>query len=65
MALASEILAAEAACVFREGNRPGPRNGRMLFGLMESPKSQGKQDPAESVRREFEAAGPRRKLGSD
>jgi hypothetical protein len=28
----------------------------MLFGLMESPKSQGKQDPAESVRREFEAA---------
>jgi len=48
--------AAEAEAVFREGISRIPRNGRMLFGLMESLRSQGKSDAAELVRREFEAA---------
>jgi Flp pilus assembly protein TadD len=42
-----------AETVFREGLRRSPRNGRMLFGLMESLKAQGKQDDAEWVRQEF------------
>lgn len=33
-----------------------PRNGRMLFGLMESLRAQGKSDAAELVRREYDAA---------
>jgi tetratricopeptide (TPR) repeat protein len=48
--------AAEAEAVFREGNRRSPRNGRMLFGLMESLRAQHKTEAAEAVRREFEAA---------
>jgi hypothetical protein len=48
--------AAEAEAGFREGVRRTPRNGRMLFGLMESLKAQGKSEAAEMVRREFEAA---------
>jgi tetratricopeptide (TPR) repeat protein len=47
--------AAEAESVFREGARRVPRNGRMLFGLMESLRAQNKTEAAESVRREFEA----------
>ena len=47
--------AAAAETVFREGVRRSPRNGRMLFGLMESLKAQGKQQDAEFVKREFEA----------
>jgi hypothetical protein len=47
--------AAAAEMVFREGIRRSPRNGRMLFGLMESLKAQGKQQDAESVEREFNA----------
>ena len=46
----------EAEQVFREGIRRSPRNGRMLFGLMEALRAQGKADAAASVKREFEAA---------
>jgi tetratricopeptide (TPR) repeat protein len=42
--------------VFREGLRRSPRNGRLLFGLMESLKAQNKTYAAELVRREFESA---------
>ena len=48
--------AADAEAVFREGIARIPRNGRMLFGLMESLRAQGKNDAAELVRREFDAA---------
>ncbi len=48
--------AGEAEAVFREGVKRSPRNGRMLFGLMESLRAQGKQQDAESVKREFDAA---------
>jgi tetratricopeptide (TPR) repeat protein len=51
--------AAEAETVFREGVRRTPRNGRMLFGLMESLKAQKKTSAAESVQREFESAWKR------
>jgi tetratricopeptide (TPR) repeat protein len=47
---------AEAAQVFREGVRRSPRNGRLLFGLCESLKTQGKLSEAEFVKREFDAA---------
>jgi len=46
----------EAEAVFREGERRTPRDGRMLFGLMESLKAQGKTSECEWVRREFNAA---------
>ena len=46
--------AAEAEEVFRDGLRRSPKNGRMVFGLWESLKSQGKTAAAEMVRREFE-----------
>ena len=45
----------EAEKVFREGVKRSPRNGRMLFGLMESLKSQRKTEAAEQVKREFDA----------
>jgi tetratricopeptide (TPR) repeat protein len=48
--------AAEAETVFREGVRRSPKNGRMLFGLMESLKAQHKLEQAEWVRKEYEAA---------
>ena len=47
---------AEAEKVFREGVKRSPRNGRMLFGLLESLKAQNKTEAADGVRREFEAA---------
>jgi hypothetical protein len=47
--------AAEAEAVFREGVRRSPRDGRMLFGLMESLRSQQKSEAADLVRKEFEA----------
>jgi hypothetical protein len=47
---------AEAEAVFREGIARVPRNGRMLFGLMESLRAQGKRDAAELVKSEFDAA---------
>ncbi len=46
----------DAARVFREGVRRSPRNGRMLFGLWQSLKAQGKASESESVKREFDAA---------
>jgi len=47
---------AEAESVFREGVKRSPRNGRMLFGLMEALRAQGKTEEAEWVKREFDAA---------
>ena len=52
----------EAEAVFREGLRRSPRNGRMLFGLMESLKAQNKTEAAEWVSREFEAAWKRSEI---
>lgn len=48
--------AAEAESVFREGARRSPRDGRMLFGLMESLRAQGKNQDADWVGHEFDAA---------
>ena len=48
--------AAEGESAFREGIKRSPRNGRMLFGLMESLRAQGKDDDAAWVGREFQAA---------
>ncbi len=48
--------AAEAEVVFRDGLVKTPRNGRMLFGLIESLKAQNKQYEAGLVRREFDDA---------
>ncbi|MFN7997652.1 MAG: hypothetical protein U0Q18_28800 [Bryobacteraceae bacterium] len=47
---------AEAEAVFREGIKRSPRNGRMLFGLLESLRAQGKSDAAGWVEQEFKAA---------
>lgn len=48
--------AAEAEAVFREGIRRSPKNGRMLFGLMEALRAQNKNVQAGWVQHEFEAA---------
>jgi hypothetical protein len=48
--------AAEAEDAFREGLRRNPRDGRLLFGLMESLRAQGKTEAAGMVRIEFEEA---------
>lgn len=48
--------AAEAEKVFRDGVRRSPRNGRMLFGLMESLKAQKRTEEAAWVEKEFAAA---------
>jgi len=48
--------ATEAERVFRDGVDRSPRNGRMLFGLMESLRAQKKTEEAEWVRKEFDAA---------
>jgi hypothetical protein len=50
---------ADAEAVFREDLRRNPRNGRSLFGLMESLKAQKKTTEADWVRREFETAWKR------
>jgi tetratricopeptide (TPR) repeat protein len=47
---------AEAEKVFRADLVKNPRNGRSLFGLMESLKAQGKKHAAQSVQMEFESA---------
>lgn len=47
---------AQAEEVFREDLRRNRRNGRSLFGLMQSLKAQGKSADAEWVRIEFERA---------
>ena len=46
----------EAEQVFRENLKRYPRNGRSLFGLMESLKAQKKTIDAQWVQREFETA---------
>jgi hypothetical protein len=48
--------AAEAERVFRDGVNRSPRNGRMLWGLMESLRAQQKTEESEWVRQEFDAA---------
>jgi tetratricopeptide (TPR) repeat protein len=47
---------ADAEKVFREGLKRSPRNGWMLFGLMESMKAQGKSEGMEELQRELAAA---------
>jgi len=47
---------AEAEKVFRTGLKKSPRNGRILFGLVESLRAQNKTEAADSVRKEFDAA---------
>ena len=58
--LGGELLAgrefAAAEEVFREELKIHPRNGRALFGLVESLKGQGKTSSAQLVHREFERA---------
>jgi len=49
-------MKADAESVFREDVRRSPKNDRMLFGLMESLRAQGKIEDADSVKREFTAA---------
>lgn len=48
--------APEAEMVLREGVRRSPKNGRMLFGLLESLKAQNKAEAAANVQRELDAA---------
>ncbi|MGI8958961.1 MAG: tetratricopeptide repeat protein [Bryobacteraceae bacterium] len=55
-ALLGNGQAAEAEAVFREDLKRNKRNGRSLFGLMESLKFQDKTSDAEWVRKEFETA---------
>ncbi len=55
-ALVLDAQYGEAEKVFREDLARNRRNGRSLFGLMESLKAQGKRREAELVRREFERA---------
>lgn len=52
--LSGDSAAAEA--VFREALKRSPRNGRVLFGLRESLKAQGKNDAAAMVDVEFRRA---------
>ncbi len=51
--------AAEAEKVFREGIKRSPRNGRMLFGLVQALKAQSKTEEAGWVTREFESVWAR------
>lgn len=48
--------AEDAETVFREALALSPRNGRILFGLRECLKKQGKEEAAEMVDREFAEA---------
>jgi len=48
--------APEAEAIFREGLFKSPRNGRLLFGLRESLKAQGKSESAALVDTEFQRA---------
>lgn len=48
--------ASSAETVFREGLRRSPNNGRMLFGLLESLKAQGKMDSVIWVEQQFHTA---------
>jgi len=55
-ALLQNGQAEEAERVFRADLKKNARNGRLLLGLAESLKVQGKQDAAELVERQFAAA---------
>ena len=55
-ALLANGRGAEAEAVFREDLKRNARNGRSLFGLMESLKAQKKTTDAEWVRKQFEEA---------
>jgi Flp pilus assembly protein TadD len=46
----------EAEAVFRRDLEINPRNGRSLYGLLESLKAQGNSAGAEFVQREYEEA---------
>ena len=48
--------APQAEQVFREGVKRSPKNGRMLFGLLQSLQAQHKAEDARWVQREFDAA---------
>jgi len=48
--------ASMAEKVFRDDLERNPRNGRSLFGLMQSLKSQGRNQDAELVNQQFQAA---------
>ena len=48
--------AEEAEKVFRAALERAPRNGRLLFGLMESLKAQGRGEAASLVQKQFEQA---------
>lgn len=50
---------ADAERVFREGLRKSPRNGRMLFGLLQTLGAQGKTEAARLVKRELDEAWKR------
>ena len=58
-ALLRASKAAEAESVFREGLRRNPRDGRMLYGLLQSLKAQGKTQAAELVAKEYQEAWKR------
>jgi tetratricopeptide (TPR) repeat protein len=47
---------ADAEKIFREGVKRSPRNGRMLFGLVQSLKARGRNEDAGWVQKELEAA---------
>ncbi len=55
-ALVQAGKAEEAEKVFRTALDRAPRNGRLLFGLMESLKAQGKPEAAALVQKQFEEA---------
>jgi tetratricopeptide (TPR) repeat protein len=48
--------AAEGEQVFREALRRSPRNGRVLFGLIETLKAQNKKEGVDELQREFDKA---------
>jgi len=48
--------AAEAEKIFREDLKRNPKNGRSLFGLMESLKAQNKTQESEAIKKEFNEA---------
>ena len=48
--------AADAEAVFRDDLKRNPRNGRSLFGLLESLKAQKKSAQTQWVQKEFDEA---------
>jgi tetratricopeptide (TPR) repeat protein len=54
--------ASDGEQAFREALRRSPRNGRVLFGLIESLKAQGKKEGIEELQREFDKAWSRQSI---